>query len=227
MDVQDLRDFCRAQMDVDDRDLPDGVLNSYLQEGFDQTMMFTNLWPRNETIWALSKVTGNATVTLPADLNQPTIQSVVDVARGYQLIQMSQESAEQHFPLATTGTPLYFSVWDNEMYLWPPAPVGANYDLVMRGYRQPVWDNAASTVPDMDPRLHVALCYYALALAYLREEDNVMESIYSARWQREASAAAKMINEPRHNRPLVMHGGAPIGGSPSYTVTVPATPMGP
>jgi len=32
MDVQGLREFTRQQMDVDDRDLPDRILNVYLQK---------------------------------------------------------------------------------------------------------------------------------------------------------------------------------------------------
>lgn len=109
------------------------------------------------------------------------------------------------------------------MFLWPAPAQENTYDLVLRGYRQPVWDNAASTIPDMDPRLHVVLAYYALALAYAKEEDEVMEGIYMARWTRDTTQAAKMILEPNHSRPFVMHGGSPIGGFSRYTVTPPVT----
>lgn len=225
MDVQELRDYVRAQMDVDDRDLTDPILNVYLQEAFDRTMLFTNQWPRNETIWQLSKVVDATSVTLPADLNIPSILSVVGLDDGFRLVQTNQESAEQHFGInANTGKPAYFSIWGNELYLWPQLSLDKTYDLILRGYRQPVWSNAASTIPDLDPRLHALLAYFALALAYAKEEDEVMEGIYMARWQRDVSQAAKMILEPSHNRPLVMHGGAPIGGAPSYTVTTPAGP---
>jgi hypothetical protein len=97
------------------------------------------------------------------------------------------------------------------------------YDLLLRGHRQPVWDNAASTIPDLDPRLHIVLAYYALALAYAKEEDEVMEGIYMARGQRDTAQAAKMIMEPNHSRPFVMHGGSPVGGFSRYTVTVPGS----
>ncbi len=225
MDVQGLRDFTRKQMDVDDRDLPDPLLNAYLQEAFDRTMLITNMWPRNETIWPLSKINTLDSVTLPADLNLPTIVSVHGVGDKFQLVQINQESAERHFGVpAAHGRPIYFSVWGNELYLWPPVTTETTYDLVLRGYRQPLWDSAASTIPDMDVRLHIPLCYYALGLAYAKEEDEVMEGIYMARWQRDATQAAKMIMEPKHNRPLVLHGTAPIGGSSSYTVTPPPVP---
>lgn len=223
MDVQELRDYVRAQMDVDDRDLPDSILNVYLQESFDRTMLFTNMWPRNEMLWQLSKVANATSVTLPADLSIPTILSVVGLDDGFRLVQIDQESAEQHFGLNTnTGKPAYFSIWGGELYLWPQVTTETTYDLILRGYRQPVWTNAASTIPDIDPRLHASLAYFALGLAYAKEEDEVMEGIYMARWTRDVGQAAKMILEPSHNRPLVMHGGAPIGGYTSYTVTPPA-----
>ena len=73
MDVQELRTFTRQQMDVDDRDLPDPILNIYLQEAFDRTMLFTNQWPRNETIWPLSRVANVLTITLPACCPAPVV----------------------------------------------------------------------------------------------------------------------------------------------------------
>jgi hypothetical protein len=223
MDVQELRTFTRQQMDVDDRDLPDPILNIYLQEAFDRTMLFTNQWPRNETIWPLSRVANVLTITLPADLNPTTIISVVGLDDGYPLVQMSQEWAESHFLVRsdTAGKPAYYSLWGGEMYLWPYVRAEDTYDIILRGYRQPVWSDAASTVPDLDPRLHVVLAYYALALAYAKEEDEVMEGIYMARWQRDTAQAVKMITEPNHSRPMVMHGGSPIGGWTRYVVNPP------
>jgi hypothetical protein len=225
MDVQELRNYCRAQMDVDDRDLPDNVLNVYLQEAFDRTMAFSNRWPRNETQWGLSVLDGNQSTTIPSDVNIPTIMAVTATANGYALVQIEQHLAEQNFtPMnaAATGTPAFFSIWGNQMYLWPWPQAGAAFDVTVRGFRQPTWDNAASTLPDLDPRLHVTLAYFALSLAYLKEEDEVMEGIYLARWNRDLTQQLHSILEPSHQRPLVMHGGSPYGSVPSYVINPPA-----
>jgi len=227
MDVQELRNYARAQMDVDDRDLPDSVLNVYLQEAFDRTMAFTNKWPRNETVWGLSVLADDPSATIPADVNIPSITSVIAVDNGYALVQIDQHLAEQNFsPLnvVSQGTPVYFSIWGDQLYLWPRPMANTVFDLRMRGFRQPVWSNAASTIPDLDPRLHVTLAYFALGLAYAKEEDEVMEGIYMGRWNRDLTQQLKAILEPSHQRPLVMHGGSPIGGVPSFVVIPPSVP---
>lgn len=178
----------------------------------------------NETAWGLSILTGSNHATIPADINMPTIMSVVCVHDGYPLVQIEQHIAEQNFtPLnQAIGSPAYFSVWGDQMYVWPQPNGDAAFDLTVRGYRQPIWTNAASTIPDLDPRLHVTLAYFALGLAYVKEEDEVMEGIYVGRWNRDLLQQLKAILEPSHQRPLVMHGGSPIGGIPSYVINPPA-----
>ena len=211
-------------MDVDETDLPDTVLNIYLQEAFDRTMAMTNQWPRAETIWQITLLPGSTSVTLPPDLNLPSIISVMAVAQGYRLAYISQEIAEQNYsPLyeASDTNPLYYSVWGGQMYLWPRIDKVDPYDLLLRGHRQPVWTNAASDIPDLDPRLHVTLAYFALGLAYAQQEDDVLEAAYMGRWTRDLGQQMKTMMEPLHSRPLVMHGGSPVGGVPSYVVFPP------
>ena len=58
---QRLRAYVRNQLEVDDEELPDVLLNIYLQDAFDRTMALDNRWPRNETTWPLSKVARRAT----------------------------------------------------------------------------------------------------------------------------------------------------------------------
>jgi len=211
-------------MDVDERDLPDTVLNVYLQEAFDRTMAMSNHWPRSETTWRVALIPGLLSVTLPPDLNTPSLTSVLVEAGGYRLTAINHELAEMNYANlnnAADTNPLYFSVWGNEMFLWPRISKAEPLDLIVRGYRQPVWDNAASTIPDLDPRLHVTLAYFALSLAYAQQEDDVLEAAYLARWNRDLMQQIKTIMEPVHARPLVMHGGSPVGGVPSYVVFPP------
>lgn len=210
-------------MDVDEIDLPDTVLNIYLQEAFDRTMAMSNQWPRQETTWPVSLLPGGTSATLPPDCNLPSIMAVT-TPDGYRLVQIDQSAGENNFaPLteASDTNPLYYSIWSNEMYLWPRVNKGDPYSLIIRGYRQPVWTNAASDIPDLDPRLHATLAYFALSLAYAQQEDDVLEAAYLARWNRDLIQQLKVMFEPHHQRPLVMHGGSPIGGVPSYVIVPP------
>jgi len=224
MDVQGLRNYVRAQLDVDDEELPDSLLNVYLQEAFDRTMAFDNRWPRNEATWVLSKGAGDRAATLPPDLNIPSITSVFIHNSAIQLSIIDQKTAEDWFTYNTTnGTsnPMYASVWEGKLHVWPAPDVNGVLNLVVRGYRQPVWANGASDIPDLDSRLHVTLAYFAIALSYAQQEDEVLEGTYMARWDRDLRQQLRAILDPVHNRPLVLHGSGPVSRGPAYVVNPP------
>ena len=226
MDVGTIKSYVHNQLEMDDEELPDALLDIYLQDAFDRTMAFDNRWPRYENTWDLSMVTGANTITLPSDLNRPSISSVIATHDGYKLAMISPGNAEQQFLNANqtvpTGTPIYYSLWQNLMTLWPaPFEDSLPFNVAVRAYRQPVWTNGASVIPDMDDRLHITLAYFAISLVYAQQEDEILEGVYLARWQRDLSQQMKAILEAPHNRPLVMHGGAPVGGVPSYVIIPP------
>ena len=226
MDVQTLRNYIRDQLEVDDEELPDTILNVYLQEAFDRTMAADNRWPRYESTWNISKIAGTDSITLPLDLNVPSIMSVMSVDNGYRLVMINHENAEDAFPPLTSvnvGTPVYYSLWGGKLHLWPHLDTAATYDMTLRAYRQPVWSNGASDIPDLDPRLHATLAYFAIALAYAAQEDEILEGVYMARWDRDLKNQMRTIMEPMHHRPLVLHGGSTIGGVPSYVINPPVS----
>jgi hypothetical protein len=227
MDVQALRDFVRLQLDVDQEELPDELLNVYLQVAFDHTMAFNNRWPRYETNWALTKAIGSDSVAVPADLNLPSVLSVVSVTNPAVVLQIiNHENAEQMFissSIVATGTPAFISVWAGAFHLWPRYDTGSEYQFTVRGHRQPVWSNAASDIPDLDERLHSSMCWYAIALAYAQQEDEVLEGIYMARWERELAQVMKAILDPVRNHPLIMGGGSQLLGGSGWVINPPVT----
>jgi hypothetical protein len=181
VDVQAIRSYVRNHLEVDDEELPDSLLNVYLQDAFERTVALDNRWPRNEAVWSLSKVAGTMNVTMPPDMLGSSIVSVLTHGGNRRLAYHSHENMEQSFTdnyLVTTGDPASFSIWGREICLWPNPGLDVTYDLQVRGYRQPVWSDAAGTIPDIDPRLHPALAYYAMALAYAAQEDEILEGVY-------------------------------------------------
>lgn len=229
MDVGSIKTYIRNHLEMDEEELPDTLLNVYLEDAFERTMAYDNRWPRYETTWDVSQVPGTTSITLPPDLNRPSIMTVISQPDGYRLVMADPSNAEQVFldgnSTVHTGPPVYYSVWQNQMTLWPqPDQAVLPYSLTVRAYRQPVWDNAASAVPDLDERLHITLAYYAMSLVYAQQEDEILEGVYVARWQRDLSQQMKTILEAPHHRPLVLHGGAMIGGAPTYVINPPTTP---
>jgi hypothetical protein len=228
MDVGTIKSYVRNHLEMDEEELPDGLLNIYLQDAFDRTMAYDNRWPRYETTWELSQVPGSDDITLNPEINRPSIMSVISTVDGYRLVMISPENAEQTYLngniTVITGAPIYYSLWHDKMQLWPrPAESALPYGLSIRAYRQPVWTNGASDVPDLDERLHITLAYYAMGLVYAQQEDEILEGVYMARWQRDLSQQMKTILEAPHHRPLVLNGGATIGGVPSYVINPPVT----
>lgn len=224
MDVQALRNYVREVLDVDDEELPDSLLNVFLQEAFDRTMAFDNRWPRNQMTWNLTKPAGSDSIPLPAELNIPSIVSIVStVTPGLPLILTNQETAEQmfiRFDTVAVGTPSYISVWAGQLWLWPRYDTATEYGITLRGYRQPVWTNGASDIPDLDTRLHATLAYFAIALAYAQQEDEVLEAVYMARWERDLRMQLRSLLAPVRNTPLVMSG-ARVQGVSSYVINPP------
>ena len=226
MNLQDLRNYIRMQLDMDDEELPNAMLDSYISEAYIRMMSMENRWPFLESRWVVAKMGGTPDITLPADCDPAGIFSVIDdgdgngAARGMRLTEVSNEQAEDNFSqIALTTMPVYFSIWGGVLRIWPDSDVDRS--LRVRGYRYPsnwVLQGAGAEV-DADPRLHILLAHYAIALSYAQQEDEVLEDVYMKRFQAGFAAARNAICNPRHNRPMIYAGGLPLGGVGSQSVT--------
>jgi hypothetical protein len=188
-------------------------------------MALDNRWPRNENTWQLSKSDGALSATIPADLDAPSIISLIS-ADNRRLIYMSYENVEDSFYVgdpASVGVPVYWTAWQGQLWFMPSPGSSGVFSFNVRGYRQPVWSDGASSIPDIDARLHPALCYYAMGLSYAAQEDEVLEGVYMARWERDCRGLMQAILQPPRHRPLVMGGGGSMGGYPAYVINPPAS----
>lgn len=203
--LQETRDRIRLQMDLDSEDLPDGIADSFIKEGFDRTFAVEERWPFFETMWTLELVEGATTLEKPADVN--FISSFRDIGRGTRLIQIAQRVAEDNFVgVLQPGEPNLFSVWGDTLQLWPP-PTASARTYQLRGYRKPIWGAAGIDVLDGDDRLHSAIAHYATALAYAQLEDPELESTYMRRWGDSVNVFRADLLRPQHHEPLVLNGG--------------------
>jgi hypothetical protein len=225
-----LRDYIRTQLDMDEEELPNPLLDSYLSEAFLRTVSMENRWPFYEQHWDVAKTAAVANVPLPDDCDGGGIISLVDAATGFRLMQIGNELAEDSFVggQSAAANPMYYSIYGGQIVLWPTPPVDLEKQYRMRGYRLPVdWvATGASTEPDCDSRLHFLLAHYAIGLCYAQQEDEVLEDVYMKRWQASYIAAHNAICQPRHHRPLIMNGGLPVTAA-SSTVVWSSPPVGP
>jgi len=218
VNLQSLRDYIRMQLDMDIEELPDPMLDAYLAEAYTRMISMENAWPFLEKRWSAARI-GDPDVVLPPDCDPNGLYSVIDGNSGMRLVQVSNEQAEDNFThIATTTVPVYYTIWGNLLRMWPDP--GNDRDLRLRGYRYPSnWmAEGAGAEVDADPRLHILLAHYAIALSYAQQEDEVLEDTYMKRFMSGFSAAHAAICNPRHHRPLIYAGGLPLGGTGSQTM---------
>lgn len=209
--LAELRSYVRVQTETTSSELPDSTINSYLREAFNRTIGVENRWPFFESMWLLTQVAGQSTVALPSDANASAIVALTDDTSGRRLILVDHETAEDNYSaaLVPAGRAAHFSIWGRVATLWPRCTFATPQTYTLRGYRSPIdWVAVGpSSRPDADERLHWPLAHYAIALAYLQQEDEVLEATYMARWQRDVEVARRSIMEPARPAPMQMGGG--------------------
>ena len=215
MNLQYLRDYIRVQLDMDEEELPNALLDSYLYEGYLRTLSMERRWPFFESYFEVAKVPGADSVALPIECDETQILSLTKLPDNHRLIQIGSEMGDDRFVglNASSNSPVYFSIWGNAISLWPRPYVDTTINFRIRGYRKPTdWiAQGASGEVDADPRLHILLAHYAIGLCYAQQEDEVLEDVYMKRWQASFAAARGAICAPRHHRPLILNGGLAVG----------------
>lgn len=218
--LQQLREKVRTQTETTVTELPDATIDGYLQEAYNRTLAAETFWPFFEHTWQVNQEVGSASLIEPPDCGE--IVSLIDTVTPCRLEMLNYEQAEDMFmgSLTTVGTARAFSRWNGELVLWPAVTYEEIRIFQLRGFRTPAdWiSQGAAAEPDCDPRLHLCLANYAIALAYAQQEDLELESNYMDRWARDAELARQAIMGADFHRPLVMGRRfvTPIG--PSYNM---------
>ena len=208
--LSELRTKVRSQTETDSATLTDTEIDGWLQEAYNRTIAAENDWPFFEKVWSLTQTTGDVTIAMPTDAKANGVVSLVDLQETWprRLFQVPYEQAETIFlDTAASGlSPLQYSIWGDVIYLWPAAAFDDDRSYRLRGWRQPAdWiADGASAEPDCDSRLHLALANYAIALAYIQQEDAELEQVYMMRWQKDVEMARQVIMEVAQHRPLMM-----------------------
>ena len=183
-----MRDLVRTQLDLDDSDLPDPLLDAFLQEGYDRVTGLEQRWPFFESVWTIVTDT-NGVASIPLDVL--VIEQLT--ANGYALRHIDLRWAIGMFGDSTqiSGTPAYWAVLNRRLKVWPGSG-GAGHTLTGYGFRRGAdWiGGGAGAECDCDRRLHIPICWYAASLGYAQQEDEVLEQTYLNRFK-ESSALAR------------------------------------
>ncbi len=205
MTLDELRTFMRNILETDITDLPNGTADVFLQDSFDRIVDTESRWPGYEVSDTL--VTVNGTQTYSPNTTWADLASVTDSIWG-PLDYLSNEEGEARFSglLDVTGRPCYWSLWGQQIKMWP-RPDGI-YTLALRGFRAPVdWVAlGAGAEPDLPRSFDTAIAFLATSLAYGQIEDTELAAFYEAKGLSKMASAKGFVLNNRHHRPLKLNG---------------------
>jgi hypothetical protein len=206
MDRGDIRGFARSITDLDALDISDALLNMYIKDGYDRVIAMERSWPFFEDSATLNAVANTQTYAL-SGINSGQfreISSLLDTGRNLRLQYISHDEAEgSNRGFTITTRPLYFSFWEQSLYLWPRPSENVTYTV--RGYRVPTnWTANDTTECDMDERLHQSLVYYAASKMYEYQEDPDMAAVYEKQFRESVAMARDDIMRIPVNSPMML-----------------------
>jgi hypothetical protein len=210
MTAADSRSTVRSITDLDTGDIPDGLLDYYIRDGYYRILDVEKRWPFLEFSFDFVAQQGVRAYDLETIASEPIgqIVSIVDNQdTGYRLEMIGYDEAERTYSgvYDTTGEPLFFALWAGQVHIYPKP--NSNRTLTCRGYREPFdWQTEGGEV-DASPNLHFALVYYACSRIYQQLEDAAMADMYKRAYDEQVALAGRSTVTPNSHVPLILSQG--------------------
>jgi hypothetical protein len=172
--LQNIRDQVRNTVELDSTDIPDSIIDLFVQEGFDRIARDQRRWSFYEDDYSFTTVEGQQ--AYPFSSIGSTLVTVDGVEHpSWMCLPIGHQLAQGQYAGSTVlGTPTNFSVWADKVYLWPTP--GAEIAVTVRGYRAPTdWiAQGSGATPDLPVEFHPLLVLWALHRAYMQQDDAQM-----------------------------------------------------
>jgi hypothetical protein len=221
MNLDEIRVAVRAQLDVDEEELPNPLIDLYARDGFEHIINTETRWPFYEQLWR-DQVATDGLLTVPTDARE--IVSIVGPNGRLERIDNMHVERLYNQPIGSASAQ-FWSQLGPTIYLWPP-PSG-DWTVTLRGYRAPTdWvSQGAGAEVDADERLHLAIIWFCCSVAYAQQEDEVLEATYMQRFNDTAGIARDSIMRVWTGRPKQVNRYEPISssvtGQPTVILNVP------
>lgn len=205
--AQQLRDHVRTFLDTDDEELTDTLLDVFRDEAIDLIEQGSRHWTFYETSGTFTTVADQQTYAL-SDLASDLREVVAIQGSTYRLQPLMHEDAQRRYAFFATGTtrPTHWSVWGDNVYLWPtPSSV---FDLDFRGYRSPTAIGGAGDEPDMPAPFHRVIATWMLARSYQQQDDDIMAAQHFQTFDRQLDQLRRRY-EPPSDAGISVLGGKP------------------
>jgi hypothetical protein len=202
----------RAITDTDTTDVTDAVIKLYLRDGFNRIIDLERRWNFLEVTFSFTTVVNQSAYTIDnyTTYDMREVISIVD-ADNARLEYIGYDVAEEEFLVTgpTSGDPLFFSMWANQIHIFPTP--NAAIPLVVRGYRIPDdWVTAGTTTPDCPVQFDIPLVYYAISRIYQSQEEVQTAAVYNNSFAEAISVARKDLVRAPSATPVVFAGGKSV-----------------
>lgn len=205
MDLQAIRDYVRNHMELEQDDLPDPLLDTFIREGARKVESSEQRWPFYEAMFDVT--VGSAGETTLAAIS-PLLKRIsgIRTPSGFFLKWLTLEDAQLRFSSTSSSTePTHYSTYGSQVFLFP-APSTDTVFKVLGYRRQEDWVSAGSgEEPDMPVELHNTVALWALHRAYAQQEDLEQSALYERLFSAELNELGRRICEMPLDRPLQMN----------------------
>lgn len=211
MDVGGYRTYVWEFLQLDAEELPVGLIDTWLREGFTRIVSVTKRFPPFEASETVQTVDGVQLVPLAV----VAADKVEAVSGPYGMLQwMGHAEAQRKFHEwsgagSTVERPLVWSRYGGDLFVWP-APSGV-HDLVVTGWRDPDygWLDTSGGVPDLPEPLHEPLLSWVMHRAYTWDDDPERAAQELGAYQSGVDAVVGAMVSEVPTGPMVLHGGRP------------------
>ena len=238
-------------------DIDQDLVLQFLKEGFQRIISSNARLPWFQSTWFFSTIGNQQSYYYPLNLLTtfspyiPTfpdeedpdsvaysleeVKEVISVVNntdmGNELIYIDHFKAESIWVGAnnTPNIPTYWSLWANEIYLWPiPINIDGGYQMTVRGYRQPFYtwlttslQSTSEDYVDLDNEMTMLLINFALARIFQYNEDAEMAKVYMDHFNVGMSMYVENLTSPNSNQPIIMSGGLQLNGAANRAYNSP------
>jgi len=212
MTLQQMRDQVRSVVDIDATDISDTVLDNMIGQGFDTIVYSEKRWPFFETSTTFNTVGGTKKYTLATIAGAPDaitqgIREIMSLRNDDHVLEfIGNDNADFIYPLnvTTSGQPWEWSFWNDTVCMYPtPDGAATIHARIMRNPTDFGVGSASGSSPDLPAPFHPILVTYAIAKAYLQQEDPVMAQQYLLQFQTDLDNIGRRYADVPAPQPMV------------------------
>lgn len=191
MTLQDIRDFVRDHLDVDDEELPNSLLDRFIYDGANRiersAIALGGRWAFREVEYTLPVLADTQSYDLDThtSLDDPATLAYVEEVRGQNWTLQPEDHramrARYRVSSTATGTPSAWSQWGRFIYLWPTPDTAASY-YILGTRKQADW-LVVNDSPDFPDEFHELLGWWALNRAAAQQDDLETSEFYRAEFK--------------------------------------------